>query len=102
MKKQLILVSVLIVLLTCFIVDITYDGSTSTPIAENNHAVNKENIIIYTEEEIDKNKEIYKTETGEKYHLKDCRYLRKSKFATTLSEAKAAGLGPCSVCKPPK
>lgn len=102
MKKQLILLSVLLVLLTCFIVDISYDGRTSTPITENNYTANNENIIIYTEEEINKHNEIYKTETGEKYHLEDCRYLRKSKFATTLSEAKAAGLGPCSVCNPPK
>lgn len=45
---------------------------------------------------------IYITKTGEKYHVDGCRYLAKSKIQTTLQQAKAGGLGPCSVCNPPR
>ena len=44
---------------------------------------------------------VYITETGEKYHRGDCRYLRQSKIAVSLKEAIQRGYGPCSVCKPP-
>ena len=44
---------------------------------------------------------VYVTKTGEKYHRDGCRYLSKSKIATTLKEALARGFGACSVCKPP-
>ena len=43
---------------------------------------------------------VYITKTGEKYHSDGCRYLAKSKIATTLKAARERGLGPCSVCKP--
>jgi len=45
---------------------------------------------------------VYVTRTGKKYHLKDCRYVRKGKFALTLEEARAKGYEPCKVCRPPK
>lgn len=45
---------------------------------------------------------VYKTKTGEKYHMDGCRYLSSSKIPIKLSEAKALGLTPCSVCNPPK
>jgi hypothetical protein len=45
---------------------------------------------------------VYITQTGEKYHRDGCRYLSRSRIATTLKDAVANGYGPCSVCKPPK
>jgi len=45
---------------------------------------------------------VYVTKTGKKYHRDGCRYLSKSKIAVSLSEAKARGYGPCSVCGPPR
>jgi competence protein ComEC len=44
---------------------------------------------------------VYVTRTGAKYHRDGCRYLSRSKIATTLKDAVARGFGPCSVCKPP-
>lgn len=45
---------------------------------------------------------VYVTPTGTKYHLKDCRTLKKSKSAEaiTVEEAKGRGLEPCKICKP--
>ena len=48
-----------------------------------------------------KEQTVYVTRTGEKYHLGSCRYLRKSKIAMKLSEAKAS-YSACSVCDPPR
>jgi hypothetical protein len=45
---------------------------------------------------------VYITRTGEKYHRDGCRYLSRSRIATTLKDAVANGYGPCSVCKPPR
>jgi cytoskeletal protein RodZ len=44
---------------------------------------------------------VYITRTGEKYHRDGCRYLSRSKIPISLSDAKSAGYGPCSVCNPP-
>ena len=44
---------------------------------------------------------VYRTRTGKKYHRAGCSYL-KSIIETTVSEAKAMGLGPCSRCTPPR
>jgi hypothetical protein len=44
---------------------------------------------------------VYITKSGEKYHRDGCRYLSRSKIATTLKEAISNGYGACSVCKPP-
>ena len=43
---------------------------------------------------------VYITKTGEKYHRKDCRYLRYSSIEIELKEAKKTGYTPCSVCRP--
>ncbi|KEI81379.1 transpeptidase-transglycosylase [Clostridium botulinum] len=43
---------------------------------------------------------VYKTRTGSKYHSSGCRYLRKSCYETTVSQARNEGLTPCSVCNP--
>ena len=45
-------------------------------------------------------KVVYTTNTGKKYHRAGCRYLKKSKIRIKLSEAKAQGLTPCSICCP--
>ena len=44
---------------------------------------------------------VYRTRTGKKYHRSGCSYL-KSKIETTVGEAQAMGLGPCSRCTPPR
>ena len=44
---------------------------------------------------------VYRTRTGKKYHRAGCSYL-KSIIETTVSEAQAMGLGPCSRCNPPR
>ena len=44
---------------------------------------------------------VYRTRTGKKYHRAGCSYL-KSIIKTTVSEAQAMGLGPCSRCNPPR
>lgn len=41
---------------------------------------------------------VYITRTGEKYHENGCRYLRQSKIAVNLDDAKAQGYTACSVC----
>lgn len=43
---------------------------------------------------------VYVTKTGGKYHTGGCRYLRKSKIAISLSDARSQGYDPCSVCNP--
>lgn len=45
---------------------------------------------------------VYVTKTGAKYHTGSCSYLRKSKIAMSLSDAKAAGYTACSRCGPPR
>jgi len=43
---------------------------------------------------------VYITKTGEKYHLKNCRYLSRSAYAINLKEVRNNGYTVCSVCKP--
>lgn len=45
-------------------------------------------------------KTVYITDTGEKYHSSGCQYLRKSKHAISISQAKSRGYTPCSKCRP--
>ena len=45
---------------------------------------------------------VHATRTGTKYHMEGCRFLSKSDIPITLSDAKAKGLTPCSVCNPPQ
>ncbi len=83
---------------------ITVDKKASTvkenaPPTENNEEQkeNNDNSVIS-----DKQSEVvYRTRTGSKYHRSGCSYL-KSKIETTVSEAQAMGLGPCSRCNPPR
>jgi len=43
---------------------------------------------------------VFITDTGNKYHREGCQFLRKSKRAISLNEAKANGYEPCSKCRP--
>ena len=43
---------------------------------------------------------VYVTETGTKYHVDGCRYLKKSKIEKNLADAVAEGYEPCSKCHP--
>lgn len=43
---------------------------------------------------------VYKTNTGSRFHRPGCFYLSQSRIATTLAEALASGLSPCSYCRP--
>jgi len=47
-----------------------------------------------------KEKLVHITRTGAKYHAAGCRYLRRSDYVVSLSEALSRGLTPCSVCNP--
>ncbi len=44
---------------------------------------------------------VYITDTGDKYHRSDCRYLNKSKIKTHLSSVEDF-YDPCTVCNPPQ
>ena len=52
----------------------------------------------------DSGKKVYITDTGKKYHCKDCRTLKKSKHLTelTVKDAQAKGYTACKVCNPPE
>ncbi len=43
---------------------------------------------------------VYITDTGEKFHRSDCRYLHSSKIEISRAEAKRRGYTACSVCDP--
>ena len=45
---------------------------------------------------------VYVTDTGSKYHVAGCQYLRQSQHARTLSQAKSEGYTACSRCHPPQ
>lgn len=42
---------------------------------------------------------VYITETGKKYHAKNCDIVKTGKKGIALEEAKKKGLEPCKVCK---
>ena len=42
---------------------------------------------------------VYVTETGKKYHAKNCDIVKTGKKGITLEEAKKKGLEPCKACK---
>jgi endonuclease YncB( thermonuclease family) len=41
---------------------------------------------------------VYITDTGKKYHVEGCRYLKDSKHKVTFADAKGRGLTACKVC----
>lgn len=52
-----------------------------------------------TQENVD-DMTVFKTKSGNCYHVDGCSYLRSSSIETTYGEAKAEGLEPCSRCNP--
>ena len=45
---------------------------------------------------------VYKTPSGEKYHLSTCRMVKNVSQELSLNEAMKKGLLPCKICNPPK
>jgi len=43
---------------------------------------------------------VYKTPSGQKYHLASCHMVKNVSEAMDLKEAIEIGLGPCKICKP--
>jgi len=86
-------------------VDFEYDGYNPPTVKENAPpvVVQKPNEDIQQETNVSDNQSqvVYRTRTGKKYHRAGCSYL-KSKIETTVSDAQAMGLGPCSRCNPPR
>lgn len=62
----------------------------------------KETGIAKTRPNVDEEIEVYRTDTGSKYHRGDCHTLKQSKVAIPLKEAKEEGLEACGICKPEK
>lgn len=44
---------------------------------------------------------VYKTPSGNKYHLATCRMVNNVSKEISIPEAVKSGLGPCKICKPP-
>ena len=102
MKKKLIVIILSIALIAVFVV-----------IIGQGYGNNEENVFIKSQSKSAsviecKNQEnntevtVYITKTGKKYHLGNCRYLKKSKIKISLKEACERGYTPCKVCKPPE
>lgn len=43
---------------------------------------------------------VYTTKSGKKYHTIECRYIKYSKYQTTIDKAKLSGYTACKICKP--
>ena len=69
---------------------ITSTPNSTTSKADIAKEKSNDNVIVYT------------TKTGECYHKGTCSSLRKSKFETTVREAKADGYRACQNCNPPQ
>ena len=44
---------------------------------------------------------VYKTPSGQKYHLSNCRMVKNVSSALTIEKAGRIGLSACKICKPP-
>lgn len=44
---------------------------------------------------------VYKTPTGSKYHLADCRMVKNVSSSISIEKALKEGMEPCKICKPP-
>ncbi len=78
--------------------EISVDKKAST-IKENAPPVYVEEEHEFTEQNV--NAEVFKTKSGECYHLNGCSSLSRSKIPTTINEARNEGLRPCKRCQPP-
>lgn len=43
---------------------------------------------------------VYTTKSGRKYHKENCRFLKYSKYQTTIEKAKRTGYTACKICNP--
>ncbi len=75
--------------------------ATNTVTVDNDYGTLEDDIQEFSDDDDNQSITVYITDTGEKYHRSGCRYLKKSKYAISLSDAKAQGYDPCSVCDPP-
>jgi competence protein ComEC len=78
------------------------NNTEGTSSQSNTSATVTENKTDNTSTQDNKSIEVHITETGSKYHSSGCQYLRKSDIVTTLDNALAMGLSPCSKCNPPQ
>ena len=44
---------------------------------------------------------VYKTPSGSKYHLAECRMVKNVSSSLTLDKVLRSGLTPCKICRPP-
>lgn len=44
---------------------------------------------------------VYKTPSGNKYHLASCRMVKNVSSSTSIEKAASIGLSPCKICNPP-
>ena len=56
---------------------------------------------------LSKDKRVYITRSGTKYHIKSCYYIKYSRYPVSIAEAEQRGYQPCRVChsmtkKPPR
>ena len=78
-------------------------GSEKSPVFSKNDITQTPESSSYTKPTIPKTGIIvYVTDYGEKYHLKDCQYLKYSRHAIDLADAVSSYYSPCSVCQPPE
>jgi len=91
----------ILIILLCSIIGIA--GSEEYRIPIKNEETQSSESSTYTKPTIPKNGIIvYVTDYGEKYHLKDCQYLKYSRHAIDLADAVSSYYSPCSVCQPPE
>jgi hypothetical protein len=57
-------------------------------------------IIIWACSSVGEAQTVYVTKTGTKYHRESCHYLKYSKYAISLADAKKKSYEACKVCKP--
>ena len=57
------------------------------------------NVCAYSSK-TSKEKTVYITKTGKKYHKSNCKSLIREKTEIQLSKAKSKGYLPCKICKP--
>jgi hypothetical protein len=73
---------------------------TPEPVVTEKPAVTEKPVVKTQEPVVKTSSTVFRAESGSKYHVDGCRYL-KTKIKLTVDEAKRLGLEPCSVCNPP-
>lgn len=77
-------------------------SSSRSSSSNNDNAMVQQNQTQQVSQSNNQTATVYVTNTGKKYHSAGCKYLRKSQISISLSDAKAQGYEPCSVCNPPQ